>query len=650
MENPFNITKAVDYTDDEILQYWVDLSNNGFAEIIKPISPMPVLILGSKGSGKTHLMRYYSYPLQKKRHSDNILDDKYIGIYLRCSGLNSSRFEGKGIDLDVWRVVFGYYLDLWLSQITLGIICDLGISPDVEETLCSKILELFDVSDAKCENLIDLLKYFNELQKDVDYKVNNCATSRNLNNLDIKCSTGKLIYGIPKLLEQTYSKLKGVTFLYLVDELENFSEYQQEVINTLYREREFPTSFRLGARPYGIKTYKTLSGGEVNKEGSEFEKIILDDFFRHNLDVYKSFITDVCVNKLKNKGYKIGNDIGLNDYLEQFDISDFLTKINDKTDKTRNVGLLKVRKNLSAIKGIDIKDIDAIINNLTFKEDLIIQRTNILMFYRAWRNKEELINASAQIKKSAELYIKSPKESQHKTVLDYFRNDIIHFIARESQEKIPYTGFDTFITMSSGISRNLLNILKYTYRWSYFNDDIKPFTDPHQPISIVSQINGVLDTSEWYLEDNRMPGKDGIAAYNSLIKLGRYLQTLKYSNVPPECSICAFSMKDDLPDEEANRILDYLEKFTLIIRVSGRRDKNSSERLSTYTINPIISAKWDLSVYRRGIVRLNKEEVLAIFSNNKEEEYATILKSATDNYNAPFHVGPSSSLKTSTLF
>ena len=38
INNPFDITKAVDYTDAEIYKYWVDLDeeNQGFEELIKP--------------------------------------------------------------------------------------------------------------------------------------------------------------------------------------------------------------------------------------------------------------------------------------------------------------------------------------------------------------------------------------------------------------------------------------------------------------------------------------------------------------------------------------------------------------------------------------------------------------------------------------
>ena len=59
---------------------------------------MPKYVIGGKGCGKTHILRYFSYPLQRIRE-ENIITllqkDRYIGFYCILGGLNSSRFEGK---------------------------------------------------------------------------------------------------------------------------------------------------------------------------------------------------------------------------------------------------------------------------------------------------------------------------------------------------------------------------------------------------------------------------------------------------------------------------------------------------------------------------------------------------------------------------
>ena len=61
--NPFEITKAVDFTDLEIDQLWVDWpAPGGFAEFVNIRSPMPRIVLGGKGTGRTHLMRAFLGP------------------------------------------------------------------------------------------------------------------------------------------------------------------------------------------------------------------------------------------------------------------------------------------------------------------------------------------------------------------------------------------------------------------------------------------------------------------------------------------------------------------------------------------------------------------------------------------------------------
>ena len=111
INNPFDITKAVDYTDDEIYRYWVDIKEHGFYNLIKPETLMPMIIVGSKGSGKTHIMKYFSYELQKitKPINEGLVKDKFIGVYIRCSGFNADKYSAvfQAHLLCVWESGFG---------------------------------------------------------------------------------------------------------------------------------------------------------------------------------------------------------------------------------------------------------------------------------------------------------------------------------------------------------------------------------------------------------------------------------------------------------------------------------------------------------------------------------------------------------------
>ena len=121
LDNPFSVTKATEFSDFEIYEYWVKFNakeNVSIDTILNPKEYLPKYLIVGKGCGKTHILRYFSFPLQKIRNENRIQDilinDKYIGLYSVFHGLNSSRFSGKGIEESKWMSVFEYYFELYI--------------------------------------------------------------------------------------------------------------------------------------------------------------------------------------------------------------------------------------------------------------------------------------------------------------------------------------------------------------------------------------------------------------------------------------------------------------------------------------------------------------------------------------------------------
>ena len=89
--NPFSVVKANEFTVTQIIDNWVPMagSEDGFVAPLNPQELMPKYVLGSKGCGKTHLLRYYSFDARLKLHNGDIKSllkkDKYLASYSRLS-------------------------------------------------------------------------------------------------------------------------------------------------------------------------------------------------------------------------------------------------------------------------------------------------------------------------------------------------------------------------------------------------------------------------------------------------------------------------------------------------------------------------------------------------------------------------------------
>jgi hypothetical protein len=649
--NPFDITKAVDYTDDQIYQYWVDMDGQNFMPVMKPESLMPVIIVGSKGSGKTHIMKFYSYELQKircratnKSLAEGLTKEKFIGVYIRCSGFNASKFSGRGVADELWQDIYSYFWELWIGERIINIIIDLKneglIKMIAEQDIVNSIKLLFLKEIDGVNSFDELRNYLISLQKKVEYQVQNFMfLNQKKPNVDILLPPNRITYGIPTLLKEKIPFFKDKYIMYLIDELENFSENQQELIQTLLREKPVACTFRIGTRPYGIRTFKTMGGVEENHDGSEFEMKILDEELR-NYDKYQEYVILICENRLHNSELSIPQNTKLSDLIDRESVNDIINKVYLKKEVQSQAYLYRLQKNLAiTIYGLSQTDIEQIINNIKFKEDRIIERTNVVLMYRRLKEKRRLnlIKESEDIRKSALEYFETPKRvnTEHFTYLDKYRQDIIDTIAREGRVPIPYNGIDRLIELSCGTPRTILRLLKASFNTQYFNTGKIPFENGNK-LTIKAQKYGIENTYEWFFEENRIPSSNLCSAVESVYRLGNYLQRLRFSDLPPQCSINIFSLSIDDLSDTAKEVFNLLLKYSYVVKSEERRMKNSDNKTTVYRLNSILLPKWELSLSKRGLVQISGKEAELIFNIAKKNEFEEYCKIKMKSYNFPF--------------
>ena len=658
--NPFDLTKAADLSDQQIEQLWVDIPGKAsLINMAKPASKMPMLILGGKGSGKTHLMRYLSFPLQQLRYGDDILgglkNDGYIGIYFRCDGLNTARFTGKGQAPEKWRAVFGYYMELWLGQLALGVAADifrkLGLSHEAEEAFCVDLMGLLDRPAAALSTLHASLDYLRQLQKSVDIAVNNSSMTQRL-DVEILTSPGSLIFGIPRIvLAQLPPALKKSVVVYLVDELENLSKDQQRYINTLVREKATPCTLKIGARLYGIKTYQTYSGHEDIKQGSEFEVLSLDELMRDN-KTYPAFARSLVERRLMEVGLAVpadGTKRAINTALDSvFELppngrfhDGEARRVVTKYEKSERPYFKALRLRLAQGRRVQFangiaSDVDAetVIDHLRIAEYPLLEKANILSLYKAWNRRQHLVRAARDIDSHCRAFLRNADSpSPYAATFRLFKTDLLAQLLRDCEQKQRYVGLPTFISMSQGFPRNLLIILKHIFAWSLFNGE-SPFQ--REQISIDSQREGVSQASLWFLDDARTAGDDGIRIRAAIERLATLFRSIRFSDKPAECSLVTFSCDLANVSSEATNVIDLCEKWSLLIRIRrGQRDRNTKRVDSKYQLNSMLSPKWDLPVARRGVIALSPSEVDAIFSPIQAPRFKEVLGARIDRMSAP---------------
>ena len=631
--NSFAVTKATDFTNEEILDYWVQ-TPGAAAYLARPPSPTPIFLLGAKGSGKTHLMRYHSFELQALRFQRDGVDprvgaqrDGYLGLYLRCSALNSGRFAGKRQPPDKWREVFAYYVELWFTLRVLQVGHKLDLSEPEDEALCSAVIDLFHRSpETSVRTTADLTRFVERLRRDLDYAINNCVMTGDL-HVDILATPGELVFGVPRAL-CCLQGLERVAVVYWIDEFETLSEPQQRLFNSFVRERELPTTFRIGGRLYGVKTQETYGDQEENLEGSEFERVVLDEEFRASPHGYRRFARELVRRRATAEpgpgafpgdlARPAGGPTALTpDVFESVDeswSSNHHLDVAGRLPCPKRRHFQRLRRKLADIGSADA---EAVIERLSVPEYPLLEKVNILLFYRARVPVEQYVSQSDRIGTTCLEFLSNRDLARgYGGVVSHFGLDLSAQLKRENGRPQLYLGLDTFVALSGGLPRALLTMLRAILDWSTYNGE-----DPLRTrrVSIDAQCRGVMEAGEWFFRTMRKAGPHGRFVQGTANRLAEVFRISRFADRPAECSLNSFTVAEHELSDAALRLLRESERRSFVIRIpGGQKDRNTKQLHAKFQLHPLLCPRWQLPVGRRGALRLRADLAAAVFEGDEE--------------------------------
>lgn len=640
--NPFQNTKASFFDIPEIINNWVDIGNTKFIDsVMIPKSSIPIRVFGGKGTGKTHILRFFSFQSQILRASNEglsilkqIQKDEYIGIYIEANGLDVGRFSGCGYTDEEWRNTFYYFFNLELIERVLKKLNLIIESNEETKFDFSKVAEYFfdETLIHSFKTIAELYHYIRLERKNIDNQVSDLSTPGNRDRLEIK-PLFKIQDGfkdIVKSIIDTIDPINNIKILYIIDEIENFTIDQQKYLNSLVRHIGSVNniSLRLAGRLYGNRTDETLDAGQSLLENSEIKTIYLEDTLAPNFTEFAKALYK------KRIEIAYGNDIQVDfsktlEKRQDCDITQ-LNYIMDKHKGKKRSNIQKLEEYLSQYKKYDSKEIDAIIKNIKYEDNWLIEKINIYLLYKNWQT--DLISESLRIRESCEEYIVHRKSLLHNEALEKHELDMLYQLFRNYGRGISYGGYDDIISMSNNNPRIFLSILDNLYKTCSFND-IDLLTDPL--ISCKIQDKALLQSSTWFWNNFTTEVKDS-KVLRAFIGLCEFFRSYRRADKPVEKYAIIFSYDENDLSTEVKELIDMAIDNSLLIKQGERKDRNTGKFLKSLRIHPMMSPKWELPVSAGGDTTLSKEIIEKLFLNTKDSRLEECFKEKLLSLNVPF--------------
>jgi hypothetical protein len=258
----------------------------------------PCVLEGGRGTGKTTVLRGLSYQGQFALLNKNIeaFDNKdFIGIYHRVDTNHVRAFINEELSIDNWKKLFSHYLNLILCREILKFLKwhkKLNPSDDVlDEHTCKVFSKSINIKN-ECKNQDDLLTYIDIEMVEFQSQINNIGDGilPNLSMADIplKIITEKIIE-----LPQFNNKI----FYIILDEYENFEDYQQQIVNTLIKHNTEFYTFKIGVREMGWRIKHTLNLDELLHDPADYVLIPIEQ--KLTKSQFSEFAKNVCEQRIR---------------------------------------------------------------------------------------------------------------------------------------------------------------------------------------------------------------------------------------------------------------------------------------------------------------------------------------------------------------
>lgn len=253
----------------------------------------PCVLLGGRGTGKTTVLRCMAYEGQFALSSNGNLQPlpRFLGMYRKVNTPRVTAFHGSDRSDQDWQRLFAHYINVELCEMLVEALFwhkkRFPIQESLSERSCRRIGASFGFQSIDDES--DLRECLDKVRDDIEICVNN--SSGELPKLSLLQVPVDLL--VKAMREIPFFSKKP--FFFILDEYENFLDYQQATVNTLIKHSSGDYVFKLGVRELGWRIKSTLNPNEYLISPADYELIDIDKRLRAT---FPEFAMQVCETRL----------------------------------------------------------------------------------------------------------------------------------------------------------------------------------------------------------------------------------------------------------------------------------------------------------------------------------------------------------------
>ena len=298
--NPFDVIKAEEFNHglDQLasLMYFKE----GLAGTL--LSSSNVFLDGSRGSGKSMYLRLLSVQvktiyeqLAAQGKVEPLPEHKpFLGIYVKLAPtlFGPHEYEQESGFIESFREFFNVYAMECVLQ-TMVELSGQGVSLGADRKVVQRLSSLARNRAESLEKLWEVLRDERRLLR------------QQLNKLPYEPSQRaqpEVLWEFAEVLSEM-ARFYGQRVHLLVDEYDNLSERQQQILNTYLRKRDFPLTFKIACKKHRLVT-DDVHGRPLNPSG-DYARVPLDDEDLGLSGSFSSYVEAIGNKRLKNVGLEV---------------------------------------------------------------------------------------------------------------------------------------------------------------------------------------------------------------------------------------------------------------------------------------------------------------------------------------------------------